>query len=217
MRIREPLALTLTLIALLGTAERADAEIVDRVMAVVGSQVVTLSDVRAAETFDLVPSVTRWTAAGTVAYLVERQLMLSEVERYSAPDPDRALLDRRLAQIRAGFPTSADYDRALARTAMSDARLRNLVVDNLRIESYLDQRFGAAAQPTQDEVQRYYREHPAEFTQNGRLAPFDEVQQAAQQKAAAERRRALIADWLDRLRRRGQVELLYAAPVTGIR
>ena len=79
----------------------------------------------------------------------------------------------------------------------------------------MDQRFGSAAQPTPDEVLRYYRDHPAEFTRAGRLAPFDEVQPAVQQKLAADRRRELVVDWLDRLRRRGQVRIVgQRAPVS---
>ena len=89
---------------------------------------------------------------------------------------------------------------------MSEERLRSVVVDNLRIEAYVEQRFGAAAQPTPEEVQRYYKEHPGEFTKDGRLAAFDDVQPAVLQKVNAERIRALITDWLDRLRRRGQVD-----------
>jgi hypothetical protein len=184
----------------------ARAEVIDRVLAMVGSQVVTLSDVRAAEAFALVPASARTDAPSDVLrQWVNRQLMLGEVERYSAPDPDRAVVDRRLAEIRAAFPGDAEYARTLARTAMSDERLRALVTDNARIESYVEQRFGAAAQPTPDEVQRYYREHPMEFTTGGRLAAFEEVQLEVQARASGERKRILIADWLDRLRRRGGV------------
>jgi hypothetical protein len=207
---REPLAIrrrlgTLVVAALAVLhAGPASAEIIDRVMAVVGTQVVTLSDVRAAETFGLVVGVSG-PAADVLSQLVDRQLMLTEVERYSAPDPDATLLDRRLAEVRAKFASPDLFDRALARTAMSVARLRSFAADNLRIETYLDQRFGAAAQPTPDEVQRYYREHPAEFVRGGRPMAFEAVEAVAQQKATAERKRALIADWLDRLRKRGGV------------
>jgi hypothetical protein len=181
------------------------AEVVDRVMAVVGSAVVTLSDVRAAEAFGLASGGTR---AEILAALVDRELMLGEVDRYAAPDPESAVLDRRLAQIQARFSSRALYEQALARTAMTDTRLRAVVSETLRIETYLDQRFGSAAQPAPDEVLRYYREHPAEFTRAGQLAPFDEVQAATQQKLAADRRRELVAEWLDRLRRRGQVRIV---------
>jgi hypothetical protein len=186
-------------------APTAQAEIVDRVMAVVGSQVVTLSDVRAAETFRLSLLVVDAANADVLSSLVDRQLALSEVERYSAPDPDRAVVAAKFAEIRAAFPSAAEFERALARTAMTEGRLRSIVADNLRIESYLEQRFAAAALATPDEVQRYYREHPSEFTRDGRLAAFDEVQSDAQQRATAQRKAALIADWLDRLRRHGVV------------
>jgi hypothetical protein len=174
-------------------------------MAVVGSAIVTLSDIRAADAFGLASGAT---PTEVLNALIDRELMLGEVDRYVAPDPDPAVLDRRLAQIQARFPSRALYEQALARTAMTEDRLRAFVSENLRVESYVDQRFVSAAQPAPDEVLRYYREHPAEFTRAGRLAPFDEIQPAAQQKLAADRRRALVADWLDRLRRRGQVRIV---------
>jgi len=191
----------------IAAARPAVAEIIDRVVAIVGSQVVTLSDIRASEAFGLVPpSAVTGSPEDVVGQLVNRHLMLTEVERYSAPDPDRLLVDRRLGAIRGMFRDAAGFSGALARTAMSEERLRSVVVDNLRIEAYVEQRFGAAAQPTPEEVLRYYKEHPGDFTKDGRLPAFEDVQTAALQKASVERKRALIIDWLDRLRRRGQVD-----------
>jgi parvulin-like peptidyl-prolyl isomerase len=212
-RHRAP-TLCVTAFLLTVSARPLRAEIVDRVMAVVGSEVVTLSDVRAADVFGLAVGATPATT-DMLAYLINREVMLREVDRYAAPDPEPAVLERRVAQVRARFSTQELYEQALARTAMTEGRLRAVIAENLRVETYLEQRFGTAAQPTPDEVQRYYREHHAEFTREGRLAPFDEVQQAVQQKLAGERRRELIADWLDRLRRRSQVEILHPAPVSG--
>jgi len=205
-------ALCIGALLLTFSAPSLGADVVDRVMAVVGSAVVTLSDVRAAEAFGLASGAT---PAEVLAALIDRELMLGEVDRYAAPDPDPQVLDRRLAQIQARFPSRALFERALAQTAMTEVRLRAFVLETLRVESYVDQRFGSAAQPTPDEVRRYYQEHPAEFTRAGRLAPFDEIQLAAQQKIAADRRRALVVEWLDRLRRRGQVRVVgQSAPVS---
>jgi hypothetical protein len=165
--------------------------------------VVTLSDARAVLEFGLVVA-----APGTdgtreaLQYLVNRQLMLSEVDRYSAPSPDAASLGKRIADIRGRFPSEAAFQQALARTALTEGRLRDLVGDNLRIESYLDQRFSAAAQPTPEEVQRYYLDHRGEFTRDGRLLPLEDVRAQAFARVTAERRNFLIAEWLDRLRRR---------------
>jgi hypothetical protein len=216
-RRRAPaLCISVLLLALAGAAAPLRAEIIDRVLAVVGTTVVTLSDVRAAETFGLTPGTSpSGTPVDVLAYLIDRELMLGEVDRYVAPEPGSAALDRRGAQVRARFPTQELYEQALAGTAMTGARLRSVIAENIRIETYVEQRFGTAAQPTPDEVLRYYRENPADFTRAGQLAPFDEVQAAVQQKLAADRRRTLVADWLDRLRRRGQVRIVgQVAPVS---
>ena len=60
-------------------------------------------------------------------------------------------------------------------------------------------------------MQRYYAEHPAEFTQAGRLLPFDEVRARAQERVAAARQHTLVVQWLDRLRRGTHVEIDTAA------
>ncbi len=199
-------------LACLAAAAGARAEIVDRVLATVGARVITLSDLRAAETFGLVPAgMPTGTPAETLDSLVDRTLMYGEVERFVAPEPDRAAVDRRMAQIRAAFPTAAAYEQALARTAMTNERLRSAVAGNLQIEAYIEQRFGETGQPTADEVQRYYAEHPAEFTRAGRLLPLSEVRALAEARVVADRRQTLVRQWLERLRRGTHVEVNTAA------
>ena len=204
---------TLLAVLVLGACLAHAAQVIDRVLAVVGSQVVTLSDARAVMEFGFVePRRGVDPTADAVQYLVNRQLMLSEVDRYSAPSPDAAALAKRVAAIRSHFPSDAAYQQALARTAFTEGRLRDLVGDNLRIEGYLDQRFSAAAQPTPDEVERYYLDHKSEFTRDGHLLPLEEVRTQAQALLTTERRNFLIAEWLDRVRRRFAVNTLYTPP-----
>ena len=201
-------AIVLSFLVVALMASDARAEIVDRVLAIVGPRVITLSDARAAVAFGLVePSAGADPVAEGVAYLVNRQLMLSEVDRYGVPPPDPAALANRVTRVKARYPGPGELARTMEATAMTEVRLRDLVSDTLRIESYLDQRFNAQAQPTPDEVERYYRDHAREFTRDGRVQPFEDVREQAQARVIAERRIALIADWLDRLRRRTIVTL----------
>ena len=70
------------------------AEVIDRVLAVVAGQVITLSDVRAvSELALLVGSNAPDALRGTLDQLIERELILTEVRRYappqSTPDPAR--------------------------------------------------------------------------------------------------------------------------------
>jgi hypothetical protein len=187
-------------------AGSGEAQVIDRVLATVGGQVITLSDANAAIALGLADAGrSSDPIEGVLAALVERELMLAETNRYAAPEPDDAAVRLRLDQARRRFPSEAAYEAALGQTAMTDGRLRGIVRDNLRIEAYLDQRFAAPAQPTREEVARYYEQHQSAFTREGRLSPLEEVRAAVEEQAAAERRRLLVSDWLQRLRSRVEV------------
>ncbi len=204
--------IVLVAVALLLAAGSARADLIDRVLAVVGGDVITLTDVEAAIAFGFVqPGQAQDPTAAALSQLIDRQLMLGDVTRYSAPEPDPAEIDRRMRAIRARFPTAADFDRALARTAMTEGRLRDMVRESIRIERYVDQRFAGAAQPTDEDVARYYRDHLAEFTRNGQVLPFEAVEDQARRQETGRRRDALVADWIDRLRRQTEVMNLYVA------
>ena len=181
-------------------------QVIDRVLATVGGQTITLSDARAAVAFGLVPGPASTDPIGSaLSELIVRELILADVNRYAAPPPGQAEVDRRLSEVRARFSSDALYREALESTAMTETRLRNRVRDDLRIEAYVDQRFSAPAQPTDDEVARYYETHRAAFVREGRQLSLDEARDLARERTIAERRRALVADWVDRLRRRTDV------------
>jgi hypothetical protein len=92
-------------------------------------------------------------------------------------------------------------------TGLDEVRIREMGRDTLRIQAYLNQRFGTAAQLTEEEVLQYYRIHPDEFTRDGRLIPFGEAEPSARQRAAAERRSLAIAQWLRDLRVRAEISI----------
>ncbi|MDE3153990.1 MAG: hypothetical protein KGN76_02760 [Acidobacteriota bacterium] len=188
---------------------RAD-EIIDRVLAVVSGEVITLSDARAARTFGLVtlpPGVDAINAV--LQQLIDRDLMLGEVEHYAPPEPDPKAIDRDLAAIRARFPSQAAYEQALLVAGFDQAHLRAVVRDNLRIQAYLDQRFPTPPAPSDEEVAQYYQTHAAAFTRNGVRLPLAQVHDEIVARLDAERRNALIAEWLAGLRVRGNLRILY--------
>lgn len=129
--------------------------LLDRTLAIVGGRTITLSDARTAAALGLLrsagtaPASTtpegegRAVTAATVERLVERELMLREAERYAPEEPAAAMVAARLAdaEARAG---GADALAAVLRAGgFTDGRLRAWVRDDLRIESYLRQRFAA--------------------------------------------------------------------------
>jgi hypothetical protein len=92
-------------------------------------------------------------------------------------------------------------------TGTGDDRLRDLARVTLRIDGYVDQRFGTAQQVTQDEAAAYYDAHPEEFRRNGVVIPFEEALPVARERANAERRRAQLDRWLLDLRARADIAI----------
>ena len=96
----------------LGAAARA--ETIDRVLAVVANQLITLSDVTAA--IDLGLQSTDGTAdpvRAVLTKLIDRELVLAEVERYAPAEPTAEQVDREVQRVQQRLPTPAGIDHAL--------------------------------------------------------------------------------------------------------
>jgi hypothetical protein len=133
-----------------GSAIR-DYEVIDRIMAVVGGQTIALSDVTAATEFHLVdvPPDTADPVAYTLDRLIQRTLILAEVERFQPPEPDPIEMTIRIDDLERRAGSAAAFDKALRVTGMSRGQLRRYIRDDLRITTYLNQRFGANTDPAE--------------------------------------------------------------------
>jgi len=131
---------------LLLVAAFAAAETIDRVLAVVAGQLIMLSDVNAVRGLGIVtvPPDSPDPTADVLAKLLDRELMLAEVDRYAPPEPDPATIDRDVAAVRARFPSAKAFDDVLARSGFDATHVRELVRQNLRLNAYLEQRFAVA-------------------------------------------------------------------------
>ena len=200
----------LVALALFGAAGRLRAEVIDRILAVVDTQIVTLSDARAALRFALVPEdVSADPIAAVLQRLIDRRLMLAEVDRYAPPEPTPAAVDAAVAVIERRFKDTLEMEIALNQSAMSREELRRYVRDTLRLETYFQQRFSTVVQPSEDEILRYYREHAADFTVSGKLQPLEAARESVRTAVIREQRDVLVRQWVEGLRRRGAVQVLY--------
>lgn len=128
----------------------AHAEVIDRVLAVVGGDLITLTDVTAARELGL-------QSAGDAAdptrvilsKLIDRGLVLAEVERYGPPEPAPEAIDVEVRAVRARFPSASDYLAALQRSGIDEAHLRETLRQDLLIREYEDQRFARAGEQRQ--------------------------------------------------------------------
>ena len=95
LRLFVPLALAVVWAAAVG------ADVIDRVLATVEGRVITLSDVRIVKTLGLVAVPAGVDADKAIlSALIDRLLVLEEVERYAPPEPDGAAVEERVAAVR---------------------------------------------------------------------------------------------------------------------
>jgi len=143
------------LIALVSTAA-VRAETIERVLAVVAGQIIMLSDVTAArdlrlETSEGAPDPIR----AVLSKLIDRELILAEVERYAPSEPTGDAVENELATVRARFAAGQELDAVLARSGLDENQLRDVLRQNLRIRAYMDQRFAAAGDRRQEMVEQW--------------------------------------------------------------
>lgn len=137
------LAFATAMLGFVGRAAAAD-EVIDRVLAVAGGDVITLSDVRAARELGRVNVAGVADPVGTiVSELIDRGLVLAEVDRFAPPEPSAVAIESALNSVIARFPSPAAFDAALVSLGVDRAYVRELLREDLRIRAYLDQRFTA--------------------------------------------------------------------------
>jgi hypothetical protein len=129
------------------------ADVIDRIMAVVGTQPITLSEVAAARQLNLVsvPPAEKDPTGYALDRLIDRSLMLAEVDRFQPPEPDPAEITIQIDRIQARAGSAEAFDKALAVTGTTREQLRRFVRDTLRMQIYLNQRFGTLLDPVERE------------------------------------------------------------------
>ncbi len=122
-------------------------QLLDRVLAVVGGQLILLSDVRLFLETGLVEPTEAVDPA--LDRLIERRLILDQAARYVVEDPAPGDVDARLTRIERHVGGSPALDETLAATGHTRADLEQVVRDDLRIEGYMARRFPPPSRPSE--------------------------------------------------------------------
>lgn len=196
----------LVLLAPIGTAAIAQGQqLLDRVMARVGTEAVTMIDVQAAVGLGLVDAADATVVDDeALQRVIERRLALTEVNRVPRNEPDAAAIDAEVRRMKAHAGERLAV--LLASTGLNEDRLVAIARDTLRIRSYLATRFPSV--PVSDaDAEEYFRAHPEQFRRNGTAVTFAEGAAQARAAVSEERRSLRIAQWLNNLRERAEISI----------
>jgi hypothetical protein len=177
-------------------------QMLDRVLARIATEAITQTDVQSLIEFGLADAKSA-ADPPAVRQAVERQLILREVARFPQSEPPPAAVDEQLATMKGRV--GARLDAVMRANGLDEERLRGMARDTLRIQNYLEQRFGFASQVSEEEARKYFDAHRDQFTRNGMPLTFEEATAEARRGAAAARRQGTMTQWLQDLIARSDV------------
>ena len=185
----------------------AQAEIVDRIVAVIDRDVITLSEAEQAAEFRALRGEDALPLSDVVERLIESRLVEREVSRYPEEAVPQQQVDAVLGSLRASFPSPTAFSASLTARGLAEDELALLIRRQLTIQRYLESRFRPLVYVTDEEVERYYDEvllpDVAAAGESPSSLPSVEtgIRRIMEEKAFNER----IDEWIVRLKSRSRI------------
>ncbi|HEY3443471.1 MAG TPA: hypothetical protein VGK29_22120 [Paludibaculum sp.] len=188
----------------------AQADVLDRVVASAGQQVVTLSGVRRQLRLEalVAGSEPEYTAANmrqAAERLIEQALVLREMELSLFVPPNMAEAEAALAKfISDRKQTPEQFQAQVARMGFSDDEFRKEVLWRISVSRFVTFRFAPGVQVSDKEVEKYYNE---EFTKQAKatdtkmtMPQLEEVRETIYLILATRKTNQALDQWLAQTR-----------------
>lgn len=179
--------------------EAEGAASLDRVVAVVNGEPITLSEVVEALALDpgAAPPPTH---EGALERLIDARLMEREARRYPLEAPSEEEIEATLGALRDRFSSPDAYRTTLLRLGIAEDYLRKRIRRELVVDRYLDHRFRPLVQVTQRQVEDYYRTVLLPVLDAGSTAAFGEVESLIRGILLERDLNRRIDEWVDELK-----------------
>lgn len=193
-------------------AAAAEGRIIDRAVALVGGQVITLSELELEARVTLIQaggvgaakaSLDQETLRAALDLAIGYRLEVAEADKLQAHALEEGELEAALKAFAARFSTERELQQFLDRHEADLQTLAAVLARSLRAAKILDGKLRLKAQVSEAELRRHYEAHRAELG-----ASYEELRGALRQKLVSDRLRGLTAAELERIRRSGDVRLL---------
>jgi len=221
---KAPYLSTVLALALAGCIAHAQSPVVlDKVVAVVNNQAILASDIdheiRLAVLDPGRGGMGVLTPLRALDQLIGRALIQQQIrqEDLLSVEPTPAQMTARLAEIRTEIPacvrqncaTDAGWQAFLAAHRLTGSQVEAYLHYRLEILSFIEQRFRQGISIAPEEIQAYYTQTLLpQYAKGETVPPLDQVSDRIQEILLQQRVNALFDDWLNNLRKEGQVEVL---------
>jgi peptidyl-prolyl cis-trans isomerase SurA len=196
----------------------AQAEIVDRAIAVVNDHLVTWSDLDEQMRFE---SLENGRALGDLSeadrrsafdHLVQERILREQMQGM-APATDSAI-EARMLEVRSGRQMEKDdarWNAILSQYGLSPAELRELVKDQMEVLEFVEFRVRPLVRVSRAEVEQYYTNTlvPAVRAQGQTPEPVEAVSSKIRELLVEQKMNQEMEKWLENLREQSRVQLLW--------
>jgi peptidyl-prolyl cis-trans isomerase SurA len=205
------------------TPQPAAPVVLDRVVAVVNNQAILTSDIDDEIRLSVLDpgrgGLGVLTRARALDQLIGRALIQQQIrqEDAQAAEPSQDEVDARLMEIRTELPacvrgncaSDAGWKAFLAAHGLTQEHVENYLRYRLQILRFIEQRFRQGISISAQEIDTYYHNTLLpQYAKGETIPPLDQVSDRLQEILLQQRVNALFDDWLNNLRKQGDVEVL---------
>jgi len=167
----------LLLAACLGAPALSAQVVVDRVVARVENDIITLSDVRELAAYQRLSGREPAPEPELLQQLIDQWIVANDAAAARFPAPPAQQVDAQLAALRNQVGTPQQFAARLRELDLSEQDVRRLVAKQIFLDLYLERRFRAVARVQPGDVERYYRDEFVPQLQRRKQAvpPLDDV------------------------------------------
>jgi peptidyl-prolyl cis-trans isomerase SurA len=195
----------LSLFAVLLTAGAARAELVDRIVAIIDRDVVTLSEAEQAGAVARARTGEDESVATIVEKLIESRLVEREVERLSGEPPSSEAVNAAFEEVRRAFATEDAFRGTLEASGLSEDDLRAQLRGQVQVASYLEQRFRPLTFVTEEQIEVYYRDELAPSVRGRSLPALEDVSESIHRILEERAFNARVSEWIESLKGRARI------------
>ncbi len=146
-------------------ARHAAAELVDRIVASVNHDVITLSELNQAVAFNTALGGEGGDAVReeTLQGIINRRLLLQEAARLKFVDVSPEEVDGEMEKLRTRLGSDRALDEFLVRVDISREQLRRMLTERLVVSRFIEKKIGLFVRVSRDEVEEYFNSNPDRF------------------------------------------------------
>lgn len=182
----------------------AEAELVDRIVAILDRDVIMLSEAQQAMWLVEIRSGGESSLRDVVEQLIEARLIEREVARFRDDPISDEDVEAQLSRLRSSFESEDAFEALLSSRGLNEEALLSELRRQLGVNRYLERRFRALTYVTEDDIERYFSEQvlPELAEERGpSVEETDQIRRILEEQRFNER----VGQWIDGLKERTRI------------